>query len=316
MLQFSLHVVVLVALCAEFTCRHCTKLVHFLTCTRIPCRDSHCENWLMKCCLYTSRRLQKNAVNCKRSNCNKIKNFESRTSEVLSKDGKQRVSPFHHVALHVSSFVDFHLNCHELHQESLHFHQLEEELDDWCQHWYFQNGAGLSCRSPDSWCRKCNVVNASLKSERSLNGPAFPELLREIHQFFLYWKYSACLKWWPKSFCASSSIQVQTASVRSCSSWDARNSRSPKKRSWIPFKMPLHASLSQIMGSFKVSLFFGLPISMATKSSFLNDIILNRKKFQCTLNGAYAGFTFFQEMPKCNKRCLDSSKQGILCTAS
>ena len=38
---------------------------------------------------------------------NKRKKRESRTSEVLSKDGKQRVSPFYHVALHVCSFVDF-----------------------------------------------------------------------------------------------------------------------------------------------------------------------------------------------------------------
>ena len=76
------------------------------------------------------------------------KNLESRTSEVLSKDGKQRVLPFYHVALHVSSFVDFLVNCHELHQESFHCHQLEEELDDECHCWYFQNGTGLSCRSP------------------------------------------------------------------------------------------------------------------------------------------------------------------------
>ena len=30
----------------------------FLTCTRIPWRDSHCENGLVRCCLYTPRRLQ------------------------------------------------------------------------------------------------------------------------------------------------------------------------------------------------------------------------------------------------------------------
>ena len=36
---------------------------------------------------------------------------------------------FYLVALHVSSFVDFLSNCPELHQESLHCHQLEEELD-------------------------------------------------------------------------------------------------------------------------------------------------------------------------------------------
>ena len=37
------------------------------------------------------------------------------------------------------------------------------------------------------------VDNASLKSERFLNGPVFPDLLREIHQFCLYRKYpDAC----------------------------------------------------------------------------------------------------------------------------
>ena len=84
------------------------------------------------------------------------------------------------------------LNCYELHQESLHCHQLEEELD-WCHCRYFQNGMGLSCCSPDSWCRRFNVDNASLKSERFLNGPVFPDLLREIHQLCLYRKYSDCV---------------------------------------------------------------------------------------------------------------------------
>ena len=29
--------------------------IQFLTCTRIPCRYSHCENGLVRCCLHTSR---------------------------------------------------------------------------------------------------------------------------------------------------------------------------------------------------------------------------------------------------------------------
>ena len=49
------------------------QIIQFLTCTRIPCRDSHCENGLVRCCLYTPRRLQQTAVSCKRSNCNKIR---------------------------------------------------------------------------------------------------------------------------------------------------------------------------------------------------------------------------------------------------
>ena len=73
MLQVMPHVVGLVALCAEFTCCQCTKLIHFLPCTGIPCRDSHCENGLVTCYLYTTRRLQQTAVSCKRSNCSKKK---------------------------------------------------------------------------------------------------------------------------------------------------------------------------------------------------------------------------------------------------
>ena len=76
--KFIPHVVGLVALCDEFSCCQCTKLIHFLTCTGIPCKDSHCENGLVRCCLYTSRRLQQTAVSCKRSCCNKIKKLESR----------------------------------------------------------------------------------------------------------------------------------------------------------------------------------------------------------------------------------------------
>ena len=64
-----------------------------------------------------------------------------------------------------------------------------------------------------------------------------------------------------------------------------------------PFIMSLDASLSQIMGNMIVSLFFSFPTSMAMRSYLLNDISLNREKVQCTLNGASAGFTFFQEMP-------------------
>ena len=42
-----------------------------------------------------------------------------------------------------------------------------------------------------------------------------------------------------------------------------------------PFKIPLNASLSQIVGTMMVSFFSSFPISMAMKSPLLNDIILN-----------------------------------------
>ena len=36
---------------------------------------------------------------------------------------------------------------------------------------------------------------------------------------------------------------------------------------------------------------------MALRSPFHNDIVRKWEKVQCPLNGASAGFTFFQEMP-------------------
>ena len=41
----------------------------------------------------------------------------------------------------------------------------------------YRMALALSCRSPDSWCRRFNVDNASLKSERSLNGPGSSRII-------------------------------------------------------------------------------------------------------------------------------------------
>ena len=153
------HVVGFVALCAELTCR-CTKLIHFMTCTRIPCKDSHCENGLVKCCLYTPHRLQQTAVSCKR-----YQRRQTTGPPVLSCRFARK--------LILWTFFEL---LHELHQESVHCHQLEEELHDWCRCWYFEYGTGLGSCSPDSWCRRFNVDGALLKSDRFLNGlPVFAE---------------------------------------------------------------------------------------------------------------------------------------------
>ena len=120
--------------CHQFNCCQCTKFIHFLTCTGIPCRDSHCENCLVRCCLYTSRRLQQTAVSCKRSNCNKKK------EKTILKVARLRLYPktanngFPRsiMPLCMKLICGLSLNYHELHQELLHCHQLEEELDDWC----------------------------------------------------------------------------------------------------------------------------------------------------------------------------------------
>ena len=131
MLQVIQHIVGLVALCAKFSCCQCTKFYSLSDLYGNSLQRFTMRKWTCEVLSLHPRRLQQTDVGCKRFTATK-KNLESRTSEVLSKDGKQRVSPFYHVALHVSSFVYFLFNYHELHQESLHCHQLEEELDDWC----------------------------------------------------------------------------------------------------------------------------------------------------------------------------------------
>ena len=163
--------------------------------------------------------------------------MQSVTSEQLCEETAQRVSPFYMVLFHELRCAWLFMNFYELHQESFHCHQdvLDEE-DDGCHFWYCQEGIGASRSSPDSWWRRCNFVNASLKLERSFIGPIFPDVLREIHQFFLYLKYSSCDMRYVKSFCASLSIWVHTSSVRSMLSCDSRNVESFWKRSWIPSK--------------------------------------------------------------------------------
>ena len=63
-----------------------------------------------------------------------------------------------------------HLNSWEDHQDSLHCHQVEEEVDVGLHYLYFQWSIGPSCCPPVSWCKRVNVDNAWLKSERFLTG--------------------------------------------------------------------------------------------------------------------------------------------------
>ena len=55
--QVTSHIVGLVVLCAEIPI-HLLSMHHtysLLTCTRIPCRSSHCENGRVKCCIYKNQ---------------------------------------------------------------------------------------------------------------------------------------------------------------------------------------------------------------------------------------------------------------------
>ena len=120
------------------------------------------------------------------------------------------------------------------------------------------------------------MVNASLKSERSLTGPVFPEFIERDPPILSVSKV-LCLRHMrgEKSFCAFL-VHLDTDFFSSIM-FELRFTKYGTFQEMIvnPFKIPLDESLSQIMGNMIVSLFFSLPISMAMRSSLLNDIILN-----------------------------------------
>ena len=114
--------------------------------------------------------------------------LQSVTSEQLCEETAQRVSPFYMLLFH--ELRGAWLNeFYELHQESFHcHHDVLDEEDDGCHFRYCQEGIGAGRSSPDSRWRRCNFVNASLKSDRSFIGAFRPDVLREIDQVFLYLK--------------------------------------------------------------------------------------------------------------------------------
>ena len=126
LLEFSL-----CTLCQPFNCCPWTNLISFWPAREFLVDIDTAKMFLGSVVFTPSRRLQQTAVSCKRSNCNKIgeKSWKSHVWSFVQ-NGKQRVSPFYHVALQVSSCVEFHLNSYELHQKSLQCNQLVEELDD------------------------------------------------------------------------------------------------------------------------------------------------------------------------------------------
>ena len=187
----------------------------------------------------------------------------------------------------MSSVADFPVNCHELHQESLHCHQLEEELDDWCHCWYFQNGMGLSCRSPDSWCRRFNVDNASLLIERD------PPILFVSKIFCLRHSISEIL------FCKIVPFETNVF-ISIMFEHGFTKIRISQETFVDPLITLLDASLFQIMGLMIFFLLWSFPTSVAMRSSLLNHVVWNWEKVHRKFNETSIGFCFFlQEMPAC-----------------
>ena len=108
-------------------------------------------------------------------------------SEQLSEEAAQRIARFHDAALSRAQIVhDFYEFC-ELHHESFRcHHDVLDEEDDGCHLWCCQEGFGASCCYPDSRRRRCNFVDASLKSERSFIGALRPDVLRSTNSFCIW----------------------------------------------------------------------------------------------------------------------------------
>ena len=112
-----------------------------------------------------------------------------------------------------------------------------------------------------------------------------------------------------RSLSAKSSIWIQTSSARSCSSWDARNSGSFNKRSWIPLECLLMHFFFKSRAWWYSFLSGVFPYLWPW--SLLNHVVLNWEKVQCILDDASDGFTFFHFLSRdarmCNRQCLCSN---------
>ena len=131
--------------------------------------------------------------------------------------------------------------------------------------------------------------NASLKSERFFNGPDALELLREIHQFLLYRKYSACVKRWLKSSCSSSPPLDTDLFISIMFELRCTKFRIVYKTMVDPLKMPLDASLSQIMGNKMISLCCSFPVS-AYLVGMLENFLLVTQLLELLLNPNLSSF--------------------------
>ena len=127
--------------CRPFICYRCTDLFNFWFVHEFLVEIHIAKTGLLRCCLYTPRRLQQTAVSCKRSNCNKMENNKINSWKPLVWGFVQRrqTRVFTVLSCRFACILIYRLslNYHELHQEPLHYHQAEEELDDWCRSWYF-----------------------------------------------------------------------------------------------------------------------------------------------------------------------------------
>ena len=226
-----------------------------------------------------TRRLQQTAVNCKRSNCNKIKNLESRQVWGFVQRRQTTGPPV--------------LSC-----------RFARKLI--CGHSFLFVMSSTRNRSIATNWRKNSMIGAIVDTSRmalawvvALQILGVDGLMWSTHlwsqndlspvRFFQnYWERST------NSFCIESTLLLVHLDTDFLSSimfeLTFTKFRIFQETTANPSQIPLDEPLSQIMDNMMVSLFFSLPKSMAMRSSLLNDMIFE-------LNGASTRFIFFQEMP-------------------
>ena len=147
-------------------------LTHFWPFRVFLVEIQNAKTGLLRCSLYTHSSVQQTAVICKRCNCNKKRTIKTNSWKLFVRGFIQRLNktgftvlPYRFACILIYRHFSITMNSTKNHSIATNW---KEELDDWCQCWYFLNGMGLNCRSPDSWCRRFNVHNAWL-SQRSHN---------------------------------------------------------------------------------------------------------------------------------------------------
>ena len=75
------------------------------------------------------------------------------------------------------------------------------------------------------------------------------------------------------------------------------------------------APLSQIMGNMVFYLFFSLPMTIAMRSHLVDDIVSGLIEDPMSIGGYLGWIDSLKRCPQVQKRCLESSKEGILSIA-
>ena len=166
---------------------------------------------------------------------------------------------------------------------------------------------------------RCIFVSASRKSDRSfigvfsvshqffryLSNPSDNgQMCWELDQVFLYLSYSSDENRQVKSFCATSSIWIHFASVRSVLFCESRNFKIFLKAIVNSFQFLFETSPPRIMGHEMLFLCISFAVPSTTRSPLLDDVVLDWESIQSPLVKKLAGFTFFEEM---STSALDNS---------